>query len=296
MRRVSWQSDNGRTITFEGQGPADSPGPYYLKELTSDLGATAETARAPRQDGVTTYYTALDARTINLEGWMWVAGDKFHPALAEYDRQRTMLHQAFAPNRWGILTYYREDGAVQVRCRPIATPTLGTPVGTFSSIDISFTADTPYWEAARESVICVGLIQKFWHFPWAPVRAAMGAFNRFAGIENTSEELIYPIVEIYSTGQVITLTNLTTGQAVTMEHAIAEGQKLVMDLRDVSAYLWSQDEAGDYTRMEDVSHWMSLDSEPWGLQPGVNQVAVTNDVPEDTPVAYFRYRIPSLGV
>lgn len=296
MRRISWESDNGRTITFEGEGPADSPGPFYFKSLSSDLGATAEVARAPRQDGVTTYHTALDAAGINLEGWMWVLGDSHRPALAEYDRQRAMLHQAFAPNRWGTLTYYKEDEAVRARCRPLATPTMGTPVGTYCPFDISFTSDSPYWESARESIVCIGMIQRFWRFPWAPVRGAMGAFNRSAGIENPSEELIYPQVEIYTTGQVITLANATTGQAVSIEHPIAAHQKLVVDLRDVSAYLWTLDGAGDYASPEDVSHWMSLDSEPWGLRPGRNQVLVSNDVPEDTPIAYIKYRTPALGI
>ena len=125
MRYVSWTSDNGRTCVFEGVGPYESPGPYYFRELTSDLSATAETAKAPRQDGVTTYHAALDARTINLVGSMLVYGSKSSPAPAAYDRQRAWLAQTFAPNRWGILTYHKEDETVQVRCRPLATPTIG---------------------------------------------------------------------------------------------------------------------------------------------------------------------------
>lgn len=296
MRRVAWEPDSGRTITFEGDGPADAPGPLFFKNLSSDLSATAEVARAPRQDGVTTYYAALDARVINLEGWMWVTGDRNRSALAEYDRQRAVLHQAFAPHRWGTLTYYKEDEAVQVRCRPIATPTLGTPIGTFAPIDISFTTDTSFWESAKQYIVCIGIIQRFWRFPWTPVRGPMGAFNRLAGIENPSEEIIYPEVEVYTTGQQVTLLNQTTGQQITIEHAIKENQKLAVDLRDVSAFLLTQDGAGNYGTPKDVSHWMSLNSEPWGLQPGRNQVVVSNDVPEDTPVAYIKYRIPSLGV
>lgn len=296
MRRVAWVSDNGRTMTFEGRSPAEAPGPYYFKELTDDLGATAETARAPRQDGMTTYHVSLDNRSINLTGSMLVFGDQTHPALAEYDRQRAFLAQAFAPNRWGILTYYREDRAVQVRCRPVSTPTIGAPTGTFSTIDITFTTDSPYWETAEEYISMVGVIQKFWHFPWATARGPMGAFNRFAVLDNPSAELIYPTVEVYTTGQYVTLTNRATGQHVTIEHAIAANQKLLVDLSDVSATLYTQDAAGDFTDPEDVSHWMSLDSEPWGLQPGRNEIAVTNSVPEDTPMAYIRYRIPQLGV
>ena len=165
MRSVAWTSDNGRTCTFEGGGPYERPGPYYFRELTSDLSATAETSKAPRQDGVTTYHTALDARTINLVGYMLVYGSRTLSARAAYDTQRAWLAQAFAPNRWGTLTYYKEDEAVQVRCRPLATPTIGTPVGTFSTIDISFTADSPYWESAKEYILAMGVIQRFWHFP-----------------------------------------------------------------------------------------------------------------------------------
>lgn len=291
MRSVAWKSDTGRTVVFDA-----GMGPYIFKSLTSDLGATAETARAPRQDGVTTYHVSLDTRTINLEGAMQIFGDRDHPALAEYDKARAWLHQAFAPNRWGTLIYYREDGAVQVRCRPIATPTIGSPTVTLSSVDISFVTDSPYWETAEEYLVTVGVIQRFWRFVWAPRLAPMGAFHRFGVIDNPSEELIYPTVEITSTSQHVTLTNQTTGQFIKIEHAIEEGQKLTVDLRDVTAWLWELDEDGVYRQAEDVSHWMSLDSAPWGLRPGSNQVVITNEVPEATPVAYIRYRVPSLGV
>lgn len=290
MRSVAWRSDTGRTVVF------DASGPYYFRELTSDLGATAETGRAPRQDGVTTYAVSLDARTINLEGAMQIFGSAQRSALAAYDAARAWLHQTFAPNRWGTLLYYREDGAVQIRCRPVATPTIGPPTVTLSSIDISFTADSPYWESAEEYVCSVGARKNFWHFPWAPVLSPMGAFIRYGMINNPTEEEIYPSVEVYTTGQHVTLTNLRTNKAVTIEHSIGANQKLVVDLRDVSAYLWTQDAGGDYGEAEDVSHWMSLASEPWGLQPGENTVAIANEVPEDTPLAFIRWRVPSLGV
>ena len=45
-----------------------------------------------------------------------------------------------------------------------------------------------------------------------------------------------------------------------------------------------------------MSHWMSLDSTPWCLKPGGSRITISNEAPEDTPVAYVRYRIPSLGV
>lgn len=290
MRHVSWVSENGRTVTL------DATGPFFFNTLTSDLGATAETSRAPRQNGITTHHTALDNFGINLTGSMRVFGSTTNPAIAEYDRKRAWLHQAFAPNRFGILTYYKEDEAVQVRCRPVSTPTISPPVGTYSTIDIDFTTDSPFWETAQEYVISLGQIMRFWHFPWAPILRPMGAFNRFADIINPSVENIYPSVEIYTTGQYVTVTNQTAAKYVKIEQPIAADEKLVVDLRDASAFLYKRNVEGDYVLLADVSHWMSLDSDPWGIAPGSNRIAITNDVPEDTPMAYIKYRIPSLGV
>lgn len=290
MRSVSWTPDNGPTVVFDGNGP------YYFNTLTSDLGATAETSRAPRQDGATTYHVALDTRTINLTGSIWVLGDKTHPARAAYDAARSSLHQSMAPNRWGTLVYHRENGAVQVRCRSAATPSIAPPVGTWSTIDVTFVTDSPFWESAEEYVVNIGVKAKLWRFPWAPRVSPMGSFNRFAAIDNPAAELIYPTAEVYATGQHITLTNRTTREAVTVEHAIGAGEKLTIDLKDVTAYLYRPDEAGGYAPPEDVSHWISLDSVPWGLVPGGNAVAISNEVPEDTPVSYIRYRVPYLGV
>lgn len=290
MRSVAWISDSGQTFVF------DDKGPYFYSELTSTLGATPEVGKAPRQDGQTTYHVSLDVPTITFSGAMWIKGSSSNPALAEYDRQRTLLCQAFAPNRWGTLIYYREDKAVQVRCRPIALPTIGETKGTYSTIDIDFTADSPFWESTEEYVASLGVNLKLVHFPLAPVFGPLGSFNRFATIDNVTSEGVFPSLEIYTTGQYVKISNLTTGKSVKIEHAIAEGQKLTVDLKDITAFIWEKNAAGDYVKKENVSHWMSLDSEPWNIVPGKNQIAIYNNVPEDTPLAFVKYRLPVVGV
>ena len=296
MRYVTWEGDNGLTVKFSGAGPWEGGGPYFFHRLTSPLGATEETFRAPRQDGVTTYHTSLNRREINLVGSMRIVGDATHPAKAAYDTARSWLCEAMSPDVWGTLTYHREDGPVCIRCRPVAAPSISAPVGVYSEIDVDFVSDSAYWEKETVEAVNIGLVQKFWHFPWAPVKGPMGAFNHFAGIENPTTRVIYPTVEIYSTGQEVTVKNVTTGLWVTIERPIGEDERLVVDLRDVTAWLWRKDEDGEYRRESDVSHWMSLDSEPWGLQPGYNQIVVSNDSPEDTPVAYVKYRLPVMGI
>lgn len=290
MKTVTWIPDRGQTIVF------DTLGPFFLTEITSPLDASAVTEKAPGQDGTTTYSASLNERSVNLVGAMRIFGSKTRPALVEYHKQRTALHQAFAPHRWGTLIYHKEDESVQVRCRPVSIPTISAPILTYSTIDIDFVTDRPFWETAVEYIINIGVIERHFHFPWIPRKGPMGAFNRFAMITNPTEELIYPKAEVYSTGQYVTLTNRSTSQYIKIEHAIADGQKLAVDLSDASAFLYTMDASGTYGPAEDVSHWMSLDSNSWGLAPGLNQIAVTNSVPEDTPITYFRYRVPRLGV
>lgn len=295
MRSALWQAENGLTVELYGGRPGKGR-PYGFVSISSALGATAETARAPRQEGQTTYYATLDAMTVNLVGTGWLLGNRSHPARAEYDKARSFLAEAFAPDVWGTLTYYREDRAVRARCRAAATPAFTQAAETFLKFDVDLVSDDPCWWAAEEEIVCVGRSKKFFRFPWTPVLSPLGALERTARVVNPSTRTVYPTVEVYSTGQYVTLRNETTGGKVTIEHAIAGGEKLVVDLRDVTAWLWRQDGNGDYRQSEDVSHWMSLDSEPWGVVPGRNVLTIANDEPEDTPVAYIRWRLPVLGV
>lgn len=115
-------------------------------------------------------------------------------------------------------------------------------------------------------------------------------------VDNPAEENIYPSIEVYTTGQEVCLANRTAGEQVTIEHSIAENQKLVVDLKDVSAFLYQRDGSGDYQMQEDVSHWMSLDSVPWALRPAGTRW------PSPTTSRRIRRwrtcgtRIPNLGV
>lgn len=290
MRSVTWMSDSGAIVVFGGAPPC------LFKALDDSLGATAETVRAPRQDGITTYYTALDARSINVTGSIVAYGSKTLPAQTALDRLRSELCSALAPHRFGTLTYHTEDGNRQIRCRPVAAPTFGTRVSNTCTIDVEFTSDSPYWESSDLYTAVVGKLIRSLHFPMVFCPLIFGRYSPKAVIANPTAEIIYPVVEITSTAQQVTVTNETTGKAISITRPIAEGQKMVIQLVDASAEIWERDAGGIYRVKEDVSHWLTLDSEPWGLQPGKNTVAIAGGTSDDTPVTYIRYRVPYLGV
>lgn len=289
MRSITWESDAGHIVHM------GSTIPYLFKALTDDLGATAETAKAPRQDGRTTYYTSLDVRTINVTGSLVAYGSQTFSAQAAFDRHHAALCQAFAPHRWGYLTYHTEDGNRRVYCRPIATPTFGERVAVTCTLDIEFTTDSPYWESSDLYVYAVGVRIKRWHFPMR-LPLVFGSLAPRGLITNPTSEIIYPMVEVTSTAQLVTVTNETAGAHISINRPIGEGQKMVIQMEDASAAIWTMDGGGVYRETEDVSHWLTLDSEPWGMIPGENIITISNEIPAETPLTYIKYRIPYLGV
>lgn len=289
MRSITWESDAGHTVHMGGVAP------YLFRALTDDLGATAEVSKAPRQHGHTTHYTALDVRTINITGSLVAYGSPTLDAQAAFDRHHELLCRAFAPHRWGLLTYHTEDGPRRVRCRPITIPTFGARVAYTCTLDIEFTTDSPYWESADLYVYPVGVRVKRWHFPMR-LPMVFGSLAPHGIITNPTSEIIYPTIEVTSTAQLVTVTNETVGAHISINRPIREGQKMVIQMEDASAEIWTLDESGVYRETEDVSHWLTLDSEPWGLAPGENIITISNEIPAETPLTYIKYRIPYLGV
>lgn len=291
MRSVTWESDDGHTVHMGATGP------YYFKNLTDGVGTVAETFRAPRQSGQTTCFTALAARSFSITGAMEVFGNRGFPAQAAFDRAKSALCMALAPHRWGYLTYHTEDGDRRIHCRTVSTPGFGERVGrtTYCTLDIEFTADSSYWESSDLYTAAIGVRMDLWHFPMA-LPTVFGSLTARASITNPTGEIIYPTVEITSTAQLVTITNVTAGKHISVNRPIGAGEKMIVGMEDASAAIWRRDAGGGWREFEDVSHWLTLDSDPWGLIPGENVISIDNEIPDDTPVTYIKYRLPYLGV
>ena len=290
MRYITWESDNGRTVEMSKSLP------YLFGELTDRMGANAEISRAPRQDGQITHYATLATHTINVTGSVVAFGNKNNNAQAVFDRMKSDLSQAFAPNRSGLLIYHREDGDAQIRCRPLAIPTFGSRHNNSCTVDIELESDASFWEKSVTNLSTIGGQEKMWRFPMAFKPLVFGAFYPFGRIENPTAETIYPEIEITSTSQTVRVENSTTGLFIELNRPIMDNQKMVIQTEDASAAIWERTETGGWEEKENVSHWLTLDSNPWGLIPGVNVVKVSNEIPEETPITNIRYRLPVLGV
>lgn len=289
MRKAVWVSGRGHTLVF-----CDRP-PYFFTRLTDSLGAEADTVKSPLQDGGTTQNVVLGQRSINLTGTAMVLGSRKDPVKKLIDRRKNEIAEALNPKYFGTLVYYTDDGARQIRCRPVALPTIGKPTANAMSIDVDFISDAPYWESAEQHHEVVGILQKLWRLPWH-LPMVYSCYKAKGTIENPAAEPIYPVVEIMSVSQLVRVVNVTTGKFVQINRPIAEGQKMVIDMGDYSATIYERGSGGAYVLKEDVSHWLTLDSEPVSLMPGKNVIDIKNEDPDNAPETIISYRNVFVGV
>lgn len=284
MRSATFYSDSGVTVSFN-----NSPPFYFKGPLGDTVGATAESVKPPRSAGQQTAYVSLDKRTISLSGQVLCSGSKEKPVRQMRDYYKSLLGRAFLPSVWGLLVYHTEEGGKQIRCRAIASPTFSeTESPLLMDVSVNFESDSALWESSELYTATIGGFKKRFYFPWSPRALPMGTYIPRTTIYNDWVEEIYPDIEVYSTSMFVTITNETTGEFLTINHAIEENQKLTIDMDEVYAVLWEL-EGDKYVEVDDVSNWLTA-GDPWGLVPGGNVIHINNENPNDTPVAYISYR------
>lgn len=293
MRSVSYISDNGTVIHF---GTELTESTYFFDRLDDYAGGTAETNRAPRQNGQDTQHVSLDSRTIVLEGQMYNPGSRAVPVGKARDTYKDHLFRAFMPNSWGTLIYNTDDGGRQIRARAIARPTvMESESPMISNISVDLITDDALWESTELRVYQVGGIYKMLHFPWVPIKRPLGTHRTWGTVENDWVEEVFPVLEVFSMAKVVTITNETTGGFLKVNHPIEDNQKMVVDMEEMSAMIYVR-ENGIYKEDFDATHYISLDSAPWGLVPGKNIVRIENEDDTVTPLSFLRYRKKYGGV
>ena len=285
MRVVKWESDNGFTLTFNNSNK------YLCRDLNDDLGAEAQVVKSPGQDGATTYEVTLGQPIINLMGSLHSRGNTYDKTRAGFDHLTDEVSRAMRPNIFGTLTDYRPGGARKIRCRPIARPKFGARIGGSCTIDVEFIADTPFWTQENDVVTTFGKEIGEFRFPLRlPTR--MGLYSKSALVDNTTGIPIFPTIEIFTTSAWISFQNDTTGEYLKVDHVVSQGQKLVIDTAGTRVTLWEQDAEDNFVLREDVSNWVTLDSEYWAIVPGKNVIRVVNEVADSGVVAILRYSVP----
>lgn len=286
MRSATWIVDGIDIATFEQFETSQ----LLLTRIHSSLGAVAEVERSPRQDGQTTYHIALGSQSITLTGAMHILGNSNLPALAAYDRMRSWLSDVFAPNVRGTLRYTDNGSTWWIDCHPTETPAFGDALGTYCPVTISFAADAPRWRGSEERLE-LGSVTAMYHEPWVAQPSPVGVYRPEATADNRSMAEVYPVLEVRGAGQAVTVRNLTTGKALTVDSRLLEGETMLIDMGAGTVTLVAADGS-----TEDASHMISLDSELWALRSGGNTLRVDIEDIQSPPLCTVRWHAETVGV
>ncbi len=282
MNTLTWVSDTGRSVTFNDGGQ------FWYRRISDSLGAEEQVIKAPGQNGATTYGLTLARPTIHLSASVTVnrEGDRFKSMDDAFD----FLNRAFLPNTFGVLTEQRAGVDRMIRCRPASRPMFGDSIQNSRNVDIDFIADMPRWVEKNETFFELGKEVGGFRFPLR-LPSRMGLYVKDAVIHNETGDEIWPVIEVFTTSEMIRVTNDTAELFMQIDHPISAGQKMVIDCADTSAWLY-ENQNGQWARVLNVSDWLTHESDYWPLQNGMNYITLRNERPDMTVIAMVRYHRP----
>lgn len=299
MRSAVWQSDNGHIVVFS----IDPSGSFLFDRIEGNLmGARAQVVQAPMQDGATTYSVANEPRTVILYGHVQGKGSGEKDAEHALDEAVNRLCMALNPKYFGTLTYKTYAGDFAIRCRPVALPTIakrytGTVISPFS---VDFTTDNPYWYEATERIVVLGMLYKSFRFPlvlnFEHGGSPLGVIYNALNANNATSEPIAPTIEVFSAADLVRAKNATTGKTLEINRPVGVNQKMVIDVPNYKATLFQLNGQGAYEYLQNVTNWVTLNSDWWALMPGDNVITINDDFTATAPAVILRYRIPVMGV
>ena len=297
MRHATWKSETGIVIEFL----PDEEGPFIFGKIEgNNMAASAQVVRPPMADGAITFNISNDPRMSVFTGYVQGIGNHSKYAEAALDEAVNTMCTAFNPKRFGTLVYHTYAGNYAIRCRAIALPTVEriqeTTIARFS---VDLQADTPYWHEAEDKIIPLGLQRPVARFPLFlrfGTGSPLGLIYNALNASNPTPEPIAPIIEVFSAVELVHVQNTTTGKSLQINRPVAEGQKMRIDISDFRAELYELNGTGEYEFLQDVTNWLTIDSDWWRLEPGENVIVVNEDIAQSSPVTLVRYNIPILGV
>lgn len=256
---ATFTSAGGASITWGVDGAHILVSAAGLDGLTGVI----TTSRAPGQDGETWLASRLPMRTVTLHC----------AAIGEGARQgelRAELMRVCSPRLgpgWLTMTAYGRTRriAAYVDSAPVS---LGDRHVGWVEYQLTLACPDPYWQEMQARTLELTAQAGGFRFPLRlPTRMAQRNTARRWLARNAGDGYAPVLLEFSGRATRPTLSNLTTGESITIGAAIPEGSTLVVDTTfgGKRAYLRGAD--GSET---DAMGYLTLDSVFWGLQPGDN--------------------------
>lgn len=261
--------------------PADGSAPIDLTDEAAGYSILANGTRGLRSvsyDFATAQYAGVDGEKV--QGIRAVANTPTLGLLLEAPDEDTFVARARGLVRKmrpktgpGTLTVSRPDGTSRSLTCYVREGLEGdeatdvTLPGAWWKLAIKLYAPDPWWYGPSQ-LVEAGLGAPTLFFPIPPVTLSPGTVQGSFTIDlSDSDDLAYPVWTVTGPGSSLNLTNETTGRAIVVNAALADGEQMVIDTRPGFQSV---------RRVSDGSSLMgSLATDPalWPLIEDVNQVS-----------------------
>lgn len=263
MQIVTFKNSKGESIDFGTQPP------LVLQTIrgTGEVDTSIHTQNSPFQDGKTFLGSKFESREIFMQVAIVSREEK------ELFTIREKISKIFNPKLGeGILTYTNSNGTYEIKGIVDGTPSFSYSTGVVTC-QINFLCADPFWYSTLE---------EFYNFnaPYVP----LFEFPFFSDLDNEIEfGMEQEDTTIFNSGTVYTpliiefdggiknatLTNMTTGEYITINKELLEGEILVVDTsfgkRKIRIHRVDGTEENGFK-------YMTLDSKFLQLQEGTNHI------------------------
>lgn len=269
MVTIQWKSDNGIYLFAGNRG-----GFYLPAPIETTISSVVQAVRSPLRDGRKTYNPVLDRMVIRFDLAVEVRGTRNVNAFIMRDEIKNTVAEAFSPKRYGELICYNNAGEQYARCLPTQTPRIKSETSSLLVYDVELVSDYATWLGEKKEEF-IGRKENLLLYP-VTYPATYGSMIPGCIVMNTSRSIAYPVFEVSTSSAQFGVENQTTGKSFTLNHAIAAGEKAVIDTYENTVYLMAAD--GSAT---EISHY--LDGDFVTLAPGKNILESHNDTLGDVP-------------
>ena len=291
MKKLKFETEYGKIEMRIGP-------PYVLSSLNCDNATlSVQTEGYIGTDGEREIETLYDARIVEVKGYISAKSKQ------ELEKLRQNLVRVLNGKDSGTLTVSSGRNTYTARARPTATPNFGDEKQNFLNFTCEFKIPSFYWKrklpagntfylfkrenmATTDTVITNGAV--------LTERTSGGVINNSG---DTVGDMVITLYRPVGSGEIATqsagsdiivISNETTGQKMTINHSMAEGESVVIDTENttVKSFLGEVE--------TNILH--QLDGEFMKLPLGENKIKVTNIATDSVLILTAEYYDKLKGV
>lgn len=289
MQELIYRNNNGDEINLY----QDSHYLFDNIDGIEKLIAEDQSAKSPRQDGETLYYSTLEKRQMTLS--FAIRGTGPSRNYPDYLKARDQVLRCFHPKVNGVLTYRNGEVYRTIACKAEETPTMVIDgVHDWTKAEVILLAYDPFLYDKLESSTVIETWINGWPWKFSLPFKLRERGPQKATIVNTGHVPTPIQVEFPGPAYHPQVINKTTGEFIKVNQSLGPYDVLYLDTTFGNKKVEISREGG---ARENAFNYIDLDSVFFDLQIGANEIEFKCDdadlVPQEVRI---RYRNRYLGV